>query len=148
MEKGITVKPCYMRAVLVSAKATSKFQHWDEEFILYTAMSHKQSPLTTVDTDDKVSCTRHFSPFWAVMLAGRDTAKMVNMVPYMEEYTIPQAVAKTHGIVMLGSKITVQLPFLSNKRDLVAGELLALPFDGGHSAICCEEFPSIVKTKS
>ena len=110
-------------------------------------MSHKQSPLTTVGPDDTVKCTRHFAPFWAVMLVGRDTAQMVNMVPYMEEYTCPQAVPKNHGLLPLASKITVDLPFLCNRCDLAPGDLLALPFDGGHSAICCEEFPAIVKSK-
>jgi hypothetical protein len=35
---------------------------------------------------------------------------------------------------------------LANKCELKPGDLLALPFDGGHPAICCEEFPAIVKS--
>ena len=73
---------------------------------------------------------------------------MVNMLPYMEEYAIPHAVAKHHCALKLASTLSVEMPFLSNKRDLVVGELLALPFDGGLSSICCEKFPSIVQKKS
>jgi hypothetical protein len=139
------VKPCYMRGLLVSAKAISASRVWKEEYILYSAMSHKQSPLTTVGPDDTVKCTRHFAPFWAVMLVGRDTAHMVNMVPYVEEYVVPQAVPKHHGRLMVASQVIVEMPFLANKCELKPGDLLALPFDGGHPAICCEEFPAIVK---
>ena len=108
-------------------------------------MSHKPLPLVTVGSDDQVSCTRHFSPFWAVMLVGRDAGPMVNMAPYMEEYAIPHAVAKHHGVLTPGSWLSVDMPFLSNTRDLEAGELLALPFDGGHMSIFCEKFTPVKK---
>ena len=108
-------------------------------------MSHKMSPLVIVGPDDKVTCTRNYSPLWAVMLVGRDTKNLVNMVPYMEDYTLPQATAKHYGTLGPASRITLQMPFLTNKRDLVAGDLLALPFDGGHASVCCEGFPPILR---
>ena len=148
VEQRFEVKPCYMKGVQVSAKAKNSSAIKTHDFIVYSAMSHKQSPLVSVALGETLSCTRHFSPFWAVMLVGRDTKEMVNMAPYMEEYVIPHAVAKNHGALTLGSKLSVELPFLSNKRDLAVGDLLALPFDGGLSSICCEKCPSIVQKKS
>ena len=108
-------------------------------------MSHKPLPLVTVGSDDVISCTRHFAPFWAVMLVGRDTKGKVNMAPHMEEYVVPHAVAKNHGPMTLGSRLSLHFPFITNTRDLAVGELLALPYDGGHTAICCDDFPSIAK---
>ena len=146
VEKGFSLKSCYIRGMLVKAKAVNAKRVWEEEYIMYSAMSHKQSPLTKVSPDDKVMCTRHIAPFWAVMLVGRDTAHMVNMVPYVEEYVVPQAVPKHHGRLMVQSQIVVEMPFLANKCELKPGDLLALPFDGGHPAMCCEEFPAIVRS--
>ena len=147
VEKGLTVMPCYMRGLLVSADAKSSTHRWTEEFILYSAMSHKLPPLVTVGPDEKVTCTRNFPPFWAVMLVGRDTTKMVNMMAYMEEYTLPQATSKKHGSLGTASKITLHLPYLTNIRDLFPGDLLALPFDGGYASVCCEAFPPILRMR-
>jgi len=110
-------------------------------------MSHKSLTLATIGPDDKVEC-RHISPFLAVMLAGRDTAKMVNLIPYMEEYKFPHAVAKNYGEVKTGSTMSLKLPFMTNKSELVLGDLLVMPFDGGLSEICCEAFPPIQKSEA
>ena len=141
VEQVFSVKDCYMKGLRVSGKAKSFAKMWKEEYIVYSAMSHKPLPLVTVGSDDLVSCTRHFSPFWAVMLVGRDTTQMVNMAPYMEEYVIPHAVAKNYGVLTLGSRLSVDMPFLTNTRDLNAGELLALPYDAGHKSIFCTKIP-------
>ena len=109
---------------------------------MYSALCHESVPLATVGPDDTVVC-RHISPFWAVMLAGRDTGKMVNMNSWKEAYKYPQANAKKQGEINLGSNVALFLPFLTNKRDLVPGDLLVLPFDGGLSEICCEAFPPV-----
>ena len=146
VEKKLMLKSCYMRGLLVQAKAKNTQRTWSEEFIFYSAMSHKLSPLLTVDPDDKVTCARSFPPFWAVMLVGRDNKNMVNMMPYMEVYSLPHATPKNHSAQSMEAKITLHMPFLVNARDLVPGELLALPFDGGHASICCEDFPPIGKT--
>ena len=145
IEKGFSLKPCYIRGISVKAKVVNAARLWVENYILYSAMSHKSSPLTTVGPDDTVQCTRHFSPFWAVMLVGRDTSHMVNMIPYVEEYIVPQAQPKHHGKMTVGNQVMVEMPFLSNRCALKPGDLLALPFDGGHAAFSCEEFPKIVK---
>ena len=79
------------------------------------------------------------------MLVGRDTSQMVNMIPYVEEYVVPQAVPTHHGRLTVQSQIVVEMQFLANRCELKPGDLLALPFDGGHAAFCCEEFPKIVK---
>ena len=92
-------------------------------------MRHKSLPLTTIGLNDRVEC-RHTPPFWAVMLVGRDTSKMVNMLPYMEDYKCPQAVSKLYGEVKTGWAVTLKLPFLTNKCDLYLGDLLVMPFDG------------------
>ena len=54
-------------------------------------MSHETVSMNV--PDDKVEL-RHISPFWAVMLAGRDTTHMVNMVPYIDEYRLPPQAPK------------------------------------------------------
>ena len=82
----------------------------------------------------------HISPFWAVMLADRDTSGMVNMNPNIETYQVQHAVAKDFGDVKMNSTVTVRMPFLTNMHDLNAGDLLVLPFDGGHTDICCKSF--------
>jgi hypothetical protein len=146
IEKGFSLKPCYIRGISVKTKVVNSARLWVENYILYSAMSHKSSPLTTVGPDDKVTCTRHFSPFWAVLLVGRDTSQMVNMIPYVEEYVVPQAVPKHHGKMNVGNQVLIEMPFLANRCELKPGDLLALPFDGGHAAFCCEEFPKIVKS--
>ena len=70
------------------------------------------------------------------------------MAPYVEVYVIPHAVAKYHGDVNVRAKLSVEVPFLSNTRPLVVGDLLVLPFDGGLSSICCENFPPMVGQQS
>ena len=88
---------------------------------------------------------RHIAPFWAVMLAGRDSSNVANMRPHIEEYTLAQPVAKHYGKVPSQAKHHVTLPMLSNTRDLAPGELLVLPFDGGMDELYCEGFPEISK---
>ena len=50
--------------------------------------------MARINDDDQVEL-REISAFWAVMLAGRDTARMVNMIPYMEEYKCLHPVARS-----------------------------------------------------
>ena len=128
-----------MKGLLLTGIMKNRYKTWKTEFNWYSAMSHKPLPLVKVGSDDQASCNRHLSPFWTVMLVGRDASQMVNMAPYMEEYSIPHAVAKHNGVLTPGSWLSAEIPFLSNTRDLVAGELLALPFDGGHKSIFCEK---------
>ena len=112
---------------------------------MYSAMS-KKGPLTTVNVDGTVQ-VKHIAPYWTVMLADRDHAQMVNMIPYMEEYKFAYPVAKHYGEVKHASTMHLKLPFLTNKTDLVPGNLLVLPFDAGMSEICCETFPPIEPSK-
>ena len=135
------MKSCYVRGVQVSAKVKKASRHQTEEFLLYSAMSHKW-PVR----DDKVELI-HISPFWSAMLAGREQTHIVNMIPYMEEYIFSYPVAKHHGELKFGSTMSVKMPFLTNKNDLAPGDLLVLPFDGGLAEICCEEFPLIQSSK-
>ena len=88
-----------MRGVQVSAKVSKLQRRVNEDVLMYSAMGH--TPLATNGPDDQVAL-RHISPFWAVMLAGRDTTDLVNMMPYMEEYKFPHPVAKFHGEVKPG----------------------------------------------
>ena len=148
VEQVFSVKDWYMKGLELSATVKTSAKIWKEEFIMYSAMSHKPLPLLTVDSDDRVVCARHFSPFWAVMLVGRDTTDMVNMAPYMEEYAIPHATARQWGVLKVGSRVSVSIPFLSNTRDLNAGELLALPYDGGLKSIFCAKIPPAKGKKS
>ena len=145
IERQMKSKSCYMLGVQVSAKISRATRQQNEDFLWYSAMSHTSSPLATIGPDDKVEC-RHIAPFWAVMLVGRDTAQMVNMIPYMEEYNLPPLVATNHGEVKLASTMTLKLPFMTNKSELAPGDLLVMPFDGGLSEICCEAFPPIHKS--
>ena len=82
------------------------------------------------------------------MLAGRDTVDMVNMIPHMEEYKFMHPVAKHHGEVKSGSTLTVKLPFLTNKADLAAGDLLVVPYDGGLREFCTDTLPPIPKSNA
>ena len=111
-----------------------------ERFILYSAMSHK--PLAWENADD-VTVVEAMPAFWAVLLAGRDTAGMVNMILYMEDYKISHPVTKIHGEWRMFQGNFLCLPFLTNTTELQQGDLLVLPFDGGMPQICCEAFPPI-----
>ena len=142
IEQRFNVKSCYMRGVRASAKISRDERRAEGNFIMYSALCHKSVPLATVGPDDTVVC-RHISPFWAVMLAGRDTGNMVNMVSLKEEYKYPEVNAKKQCEINLGTNVVLFLPFLTNKRDLVPGDLLVLPFDGGLSEICCEAIPPV-----
>ena len=141
------MKPIYMRGVQLSAKVSKSTRQVNGDFLLYSAMSHKSLPVATIGPNDKVEC-RHIPPFWAVMLVGRDTSKMVNMLPYLEEYKCPHAVAEMYGEVKTGSAMTLKLPFLTNKCDLAPGDLLVMPFDGGLSEIFYAAFPPIQKLEA
>ena len=104
-------------------------------------MSHK--PLAWLDTDDQVRVAP-MPAFWAVMLGGRDSASMVNMLPCQEKYSLPNPVAANWGSSRLIDGMFVKLTFFSNSRDIEPGELLALPFDGGSGEMICENFPPIM----
>ena len=107
---------------------------------MYSAMSHKK--VASKKLDDSLELI-HIAPFWAVMLAGRDTAEMVNMIPHMEEYTFQKPVPKTLPEVRTGSTMSLQLPVLTYKSELSKCDLLVLPFDGGIKQVCCETYPKI-----
>ena len=87
-------RDCYIRGCEVSCgiKRTS-FRHTDN-FILYSPMCKK--PLAEQRDNGKVTVNQ-IPAFWAAMLAGRDTTKMVNMEVNMEEYQIPTPLMKNHG---------------------------------------------------
>ena len=149
MEQKCKVRECYMKGILVSVDISDDTRNRfgetriSADYILYSAMSHKSTePIATIGPDDKVK-VRHVSAFWAVMLAGRDHAHMVNMHAYMEEYKCMSPVPKHYGEVRLGSSMHVSVAFLTNDKDLAPGELLVLPFNAGLSQICCESFPTI-----
>ena len=46
-----------------------------------------QKPLAWTDSDENVSVAR-MPAYWAVMLTGRDTSSMVNMLPFEEKYVL------------------------------------------------------------
>ena len=77
------------------------------------------------------------------MLADCDTTKLVNMSAHMEEYTCAAPLANIHGEVKTGFSMSVNIPFLTNKIELVAGSLLVLPFDGCIEEIIKKEFPPL-----
>ena len=77
------------------------------------------------------------------MLAGRDTAEMVNMIPHVDEYTFQKPVPKNLPGVRTGSTMSLQLPVLTNKSELSKCDLIVLPFDGGIKQVCCETYPKI-----
>ena len=56
------------------------------------------------------------------------------MHPYCGEYIKPCPIGKRYPL--FNSKIPVAMPFLTNSRALIAGELLVLPYDGGSTQIC------------
>ena len=113
--------------------------------MMYSAMSHtKREPLVTTDADNEHAWLQWLiSPFWAVMLAGRSDDDMVNMVPCLEEYKFPAPNGKEHGDVKCAEFLKLNIPFLTNTRQLKSGELLVLPFDGGLQQIVCETYPPI-----
>jgi len=96
-------------------------------FLLYTAF-HEKSLVCNISGTKTVRS--YISPYWAVMLTDRDNADMVNMHPYIDKYKFPTPTAEVAEIAC-HVKLKVQLPFLVNQRDLLPGELLVLPYDGG-----------------
>ena len=141
IEKRLVLPPCYIRGVRVSACLhREERQKVKYDFIHYSDMSNK--PLAWVNGEDVVE-VHALPPFWAVMLAGRDTAHMVNMMPCMEEYYIRSPNPKHYGGWTLFSGMSASMPFLCNTKALEPGDLLVLPFDGGMAEMCCEGFPPI-----
>ena len=100
----------------------------------------RDKAMVTICPDGKVEF-KHTSPFWAVMIAGRDTpTHMINMIPHMEEYRLGSPEANHLGVLKVG--ISVRMPFLINTRDLRPGDVLVLPHDTGMPAkMCWEPFP-------
>ena len=138
MERRFNKHPsCYMRGVQAWAKVTRELAVIRTDFVVYSAMSHQ--PLARLGDDDQL-VLRSISPFWVVMLAGRETSQMANVTAYMEEYSLVQPVAKKHGEVKAAASMQVHVPFLTNNRDLAPGDLMVLPFNGGLPQICCESF--------
>ena len=124
-----------MQGLELSATVSKDCRAQKESFQFYSAMSHDTVPKS--GTDENVEL-KHISRFWAVLLAGRDTTSMVNMCAYMEDYRCQSVVPKHHGGVNAAWKMSVSMPFLTNKRALESGEVLVLPFDGGLPEIQCE----------
>ena len=120
----------YMKAVAVNVYANRRTFEGSEvvsPFLLYTAF-HEKGLVGNVSGTKTVR--GYIPPYWAVMLTDRDNASMVNMHPYIDKYKFPNPIAEVSEITC-HVKLKVVLPFLVNNRDLVPGELLVLPFDGG-----------------
>ena len=100
-------------------------------FLLYNSLAEPGLVKTGADGTVAVG---YICPFWAVMLSGREDANLVNMQPYCGEYTKPCPIGKIWPL--FNDKISMTLPFLTNSRALIAGELLVLPYDGGSTQIC------------
>ena len=129
-QQKYALRPCYMKGFQISTTITKTGsdsitgQQITEDYIMYSAMSHtKTEPLATKNSEDVLEM-RHVSPFWAVMLAGRDQDDMVNMGAFLDEYKFNHPSGKTYGNLRSGSLVKVNLPFLTNTRLLAAGELL------------------------
>ena len=145
-ERTFSASPCYMRGAKVAARIYRNGGRkvdpmFDEYFILYSAMSHKQ--LATMGLDNKVEL-QYFSPYWAVMLADRDT-NITNMIACMEDYKWVHPRAQTHGSVDYGASFNLKLPFLTNATQLAPGDLLVLPYNGGMSEILCDKFSAMLQ---
>ena len=87
----------------------------------------------------KCSCRWNFPrricpTFWAVLLIDRDSQKFVNMMPYTDEWKVPHPESKTFSIKHTCG-VHATMHFLTNSKDLKAGDLLVLPFDGGSTSI-------------
>ena len=80
MEKSSGIKSCYIKAVVVEGTVKRDKRMHHEKFVMYTALGQKK--VASRKLDDSLEMLE-ISPFWAVMLAGRDTAEMVNMIPHM-----------------------------------------------------------------
>ena len=66
IERRSNMQPCY--------------RHHAENFLMYSAMGN--NGLATTGLNDEITLN-YISPFWAVMLASRDTTEMVNMSAHM-----------------------------------------------------------------
>ena len=129
-----------MRAVQISASVSRDTRKQREDVLLYSAMSDTATGKGGSEEKEEL---KHFSPFWAVMLADCDTTKLVNMNAHIEEYACSAPIAKHHGDVKTGFSMSVKIPFLTNKIDLAAGSLLVLPFDADIDEIIKKEFPPL-----
>ena len=135
IQKSLSVKPCYIRCLQLSAQVSKGHRMQAEHFVLYTAISPK---LAKKNLDDKIE-VQHLPPFWALMLAKK--SEQVNMKPYMETYRYNPPVPKYHGDAKQGGTMSLQVPFFTNTRDLKVGDLLIVPYDGGLQEIHADEFP-------
>ena len=113
----------------------------ESTFLMYSPFGNKD----LVKEIDGVRTTGYVGPFWAVMLADRDSGDLVNMHSYVDTFKFPVPIAEMVPVNAY-VKLTVRMPFLVNQYDLDVGDLLVLPFDGGCSAI--KSKPPTLKSES
>ena len=149
MEHAKAPLSCHIRGVHVKSKKKTSQREVHHSFVLYSAMSHTgpahgggpDKPVASLDVEQKLQL-RHLSPFWAVMLAGRDHDDMINMKPCVEEFTMAEPIANDKGLALkTGSTLTIAFLFFSNAKDLCAGDMFVLPHTWGTKEIYCDEFP-------
>ena len=106
--------------------STQRLPH-RHDFLFYSPLGEKG--LVTINAEG----TAHVgsvSPFWAGLLTDRENQDLVNMMPHQEAYKLLHPVA-TLFTLKYPVNMKVSVPFLAHSVDLVPGQLLVLPFDGG-----------------
>ena len=80
-------------------------------------------------------------PFWGILLGGRTDIGKVNMSAHSQHMKAPdpsftcEAGTKARAATQLSVSLSLVVPYFVNSKDLKAGDLLVLPFNGGSSAI-------------
>ena len=111
----------------------------EQNFLMFSS-SGGRGLVTQSEGSAGPSSVGYVAPFWAVMLTDRDNQHMVNMIPYTDEITVPRLVSKSYRLNFMSS-MKANCTFLSNAKDLAAGDLLVLPYDGGCDEVFLDSPP-------
>ena len=94
--------------------------------------------------DGSINCKiEAVAPYCGLMLAGRSSRDLVNMKPMTQVFMLPQPLLPNYNMRVAGFVFTLklQLTYLTNTKQVQAGDLLVLPFDGGCDDIILDAAP-------
>ena len=129
---------CYMKGVKFSVisrsrgHASQRDAH-QQNFLMFSPCGGKELVTSSGGASDS-SRVGYIAPFWALLMTDRDKDDLVNTLPCTDENTLPHPVGK-HYNVGFACGLKVIHTFVTNSKELHAGDLLVLPYDGGTAQI-------------